>query len=189
MWKKWYPTLSSCLILCPFQSNVLSQFRFFVVSAIMASVMAFAPSAMRSSRYVLPISKWILQVPYDLIFFSHCYSHTYDGVRSALRMSAAEDLASGATAPFGFFDPLGLSKVISLSWFLVFKNIDSSIHHQLCSCSIRANPRLTSANGVRLSWNTAVFLWLLPLASLSGKKSSSALLCLTTKWWALPSTK
>jgi len=60
------------------ESNA-KMFRFFVVSAIMASVMAFAPSAMRSSR-------------------------------SALRMSAAGELASGATAPFGFFDPLGLSK-------------------------------------------------------------------------------
>jgi len=53
-------------------------FRFFVVSAIMASAMAFAPSAMRSSR-------------------------------SALRMNFAEELP-GATQPFGFFDPLGLSK-------------------------------------------------------------------------------
>ena len=48
-------------------------------------------------------------------------------VRSALRMSAAEELASGATAPFGFFDPLGLSKVVLVVMFFGFEDSPNHI--------------------------------------------------------------
>ena len=55
-------------------------------------------------------SNWFLHDCFVSQFFSRTYAYIVV-IRSALRMSAAEELAAGAAGPFGFFDPLGLSKV------------------------------------------------------------------------------
>ena len=75
----------------------IPQFRFFVVSTIMASVMAFAPSAMRSSRYVVPVSQWMLQPKfYSIISSLQCI-----------------DLLFVWVSPKNFLDPL-LHSVFSI---------------------------------------------------------------------------
>jgi len=168
------------LISYPSSRSFLSpQFRFFVISAILASAMAFAPSVMRSSRYDILVLPCCLTISY----FSHLSSHTSLVVSSALRMSFAEELP-GATAPFGFFDPLGLSKVMpSLSLknrfsqsSLIFLTSRSSSHSYGLD-PIRTLLSKMFANGVKPKSSTAVLPCLLPLASSLVKKLSSVLLC------------